>query len=100
MYNPTFPIWYQWGEWLEIATQLGFKTKCWVTPGGTTSHANVKLINKYIPWGFGNIGISQVNIPPLTTTVVRLPMEQQPNYKGEQDPDNSYKPELLASWKK
>ena len=100
MYNPTFPIWYQWGKWLEIATQLGFKTKCWVTSGDTTSHANVKLINKYIPWGFGNLDISQVNIPPLTTTVVRLPMEQQPNYKGEQDPDNSYKPELLASWKK
>lgn len=100
MYNPTFPIWYQWGEWLKIATQLGFKTKCWVTPGGTTSHANVKLINRYIPWGFGNVSISQVNVPPLTTTIVRLPMEQQPGYIGQEDPDNSYKPELLESWKK
>ena len=100
MYNPTFPVDYQWGEWLRIATSFGFKTKCWVTPGGTSTYVLVPIINRYIPWGFGNIKISQVNTIPLTSTIVRLPMENQPGYIGQEDPDNSYKPELLQTWKK
>lgn len=101
MYNPTFPIDYQWGKWLELATEFGLKVTTWVTPGGTSSHFNVPLINQYFKYGgFGNIDISRVNLPPLTSTIVRLPMENQPGYIGEQDTDNSYKPELLETWKK
>lgn len=101
MYNPTFPIDYQWGKWLELATEFGLKVNTWVTPGGTSSHFNVPLINQIYKYGgFGKVDISQVNYPPLTSTIVRLPMEQQPGYKGETDTDNSYKPELLETWKK
>lgn len=100
MYNPTFPVDYQWGKWLELATGFGLKVNTWVTPASTSSFANVPLINRYFKYGgFGNIDISEVNVPPLTSTIVRLPMENQPGYKGETDTDNSYKPELLAAWK-
>ena len=82
MYNPTFPVDYQWGKWLELATGFGLKVNTWVTPASTSSFANVPLINRYFKYGgFGNIDISEVNVPPLTSTIVRLPMENQPGIR-------------------
>lgn len=90
MYNPSFPIDYQWGEWFRIAESLGIHANAWVTPGPTSSHAIIPLINKVCPNGFESDGQTFYNLPPLRSTATRLMMEGQaaPGYKGEQTTDN------------
>ena len=92
MYNPSFPIDYQWGEWFRIAESLGIHGNAWVTPGPTSSHAVIPLINKVCPNGFESDGQTFYNLPPLRSTVTRLMMEGQaaPGYKGEQTTDNTF----------
>lgn len=92
MYNPSFPIDYQWGEWFRIADSLGIHSNAWVTPGPTSSHAIIPLINKVCPNGFESDGQTFYNLPPLRSTVTRLMMEGQaaPGYKGEQSTDSSF----------
>ena len=100
MYNPTFPVDYQIGEWIRIAKELGFgENYTWVAWGNSMCRELAEKINSYIPFGFGNKSAPKTNLPPLLMTVERLSLEQQDDYIGEQDTDNSYKPELLAEWK-
>lgn len=100
MYNPTFPVDYQIGEWIRIAKELGFgENYTWVAWGTSCCRELAEKINSYIPFGFGNKNAPKINLPPLLMTVERLSLEQQDDYIGEQDTDNSYKPELLAEWK-
>lgn len=93
-YNPVFPVDYQWGEWFRIADGLGIHGKAWVTPGPTSSHSNVPLINEICPYGFESDGVTFYNLPPLRSTATRLMMEGQAagGYVGEQDSDNTYNP--------
>lgn len=92
VYNPSFPIDYQWGEWFRVAESLGIHGNAWVTPGPTASHAIIPLINEVCPTGFESNGITFYNLPPLRSTVTRLMMEGQaaPGYKGEQTTDNTF----------
>lgn len=92
MYNPTFPIDYQWGEWFRVAESLGIHGNAWVTPGPTASHAIIPLINEVCPNGFESDGVTFYNLPPLHSTATRLMMEGQaaPGYKGEQTTDNTF----------
>lgn len=92
MYNPAFPIDYQWGRWFEIADSLGIHAKAWVTPGPTSSHANVPLINEICPCGFETDGKNFYNLPPLGSTLTRMMLDGQQfdAYTGEENPDNRY----------
>lgn len=92
MYNPAFPIDYQWGEMARLAPEFGFKMTSWVTPAETSCHVNVPLINEIFPNGFANYEENACNLPPLRSGVTRLPMEGLwlPGYKGETDTDNTY----------
>lgn len=92
MYNPSFPIDYQWGELFRLSEKFGMRIRTWVTPAETSSHANVPLINAICPWGFANFGEESCNLPPLRSGVTRLPVEGLwlSGYKGETDTDNSY----------
>lgn len=91
-YNPAFSVDYQWGEWFRIAAELGIRANAWVTPGPTSSHANVPLINDICPNGFESDGQTFYNLPPMQSTATRLMMEGQSagGYIGETDPDNRY----------
>lgn len=91
MYNPSFPIDYQWGEWFRVAESLGIRARAWVTPGPTSSHAIIPLINAVCPYGFESDGQTFYNLPPLRSTATRLMMEGQaaPGYKGEMSTDNT-----------
>lgn len=93
MYNPVFPIDYQWGEWFDIAASLGIHANAWVTCGPTSSHANVPLINAICPNGFESDGVTFYNMPPLASTATRMMTEGQqlPDYIGEEDTDNRFK---------
>lgn len=92
MYNPAFPVDYQWGEWFAIADTLGIHAKAWVTPGPTSSHANVPLINRICPCGFETDGKTFYNLPPLGSTITRMMLDGQQfdSYTGEEDTDNLY----------
>lgn len=91
-YSPVFPVDYQWGEWFRTAARLGIRAKAWVTPGPTSSHANVPLINDICPYGFESDGQTFYNLPPMHSTATRLMMEGQSagGYTDEQDPDNTF----------
>lgn len=91
-YSPAFPVDYQWGEWFRIARSLGIRGNAWVTPGRTSTHANVPLINEICPNGFESDGKTFYNVPPMRSTATRLMMEGQAagGYRGEDDPDNTY----------
>lgn len=101
MYNPAFPIDYQWGDWFRAASWLGIRGNAWVTPGETSSHANVPLINAVCPYGFESDGVTFHNLPPLGSTATRMMLEGQQlaGYAGEQDTDNTYKPEHYDFYK-
>lgn len=92
MYNPVFPIDYQWGEFARLASEFGFKVSSWVTPAETSCHINVPMINEILPHGFANFEQEACNVPPLRSAVTRLPMEGLwlTGYKGECDTDNTY----------
>lgn len=95
MYNPTYPVDYQWGEWKHIADSLGIHSRAWVTYGPTSSHANVPLINEFLPCGFETDGENWYNLPPLRATSTRMMMEGQAlkGYAGESSKDNTFNEE-------
>ena len=96
MYNPTFPIDYQLGEWRRIADELNYPySDCWIGWGATESGQSVSECNKYFKYGFDFWtlrGSTLVNTPPLTSTIHRTPIEQlgKKVYIGQEDPDNIY----------
>ena len=96
MYNPTFPVDYQLGEWRRIADELNFPySDCWIGWGATESGQSVLECNRYYSYGFDFWtlrGSSLVNTIPLTSTIHRTPVEQlgKEKYIGQEDPDNFY----------
>ncbi len=102
MYNPTFPVDYQWGNFFGIAKEHGINASTWVTVGETSSHANVPLINAFCPNGFGNYERNVVNLPPLRSVVTRMPIEGQyfKGYQGERCTDNTFSNEQFVYSKK
>ncbi|MDE5552377.1 MAG: hypothetical protein K2I91_04160, partial [Muribaculaceae bacterium] len=101
MYNPAFPIDYQWGEFARLAPEFGFKVSSWVTPAETSCHINVPMINEIFPNGFANFEHEACNVPPFRSAVTRLPMEGLwlAGYKGERDEDNTYNREHYEYFK-
>lgn len=95
-YNPTFPVEYQWGRFLELADSLGLSIETGVYPANTGSHAICPQVATILPWTFDvTIGISRVNTPPLTTCANRYQLD----IAGETNTDNAYHAEELAQWK-
>ncbi len=101
MYNPAFPVDYQWGEWFRLAREFGFRSNAWVTYGPSSSHANVPLINEIAPCGFETDGETFYNLPPLRSTCTRLMLEGQSiqGYQGERGTDNTYNKSHLKYFK-
>lgn len=106
MYNPSFPIDYQLGEWRRIADELNFPySDCWIGWGATESGQSVLECNKYYKYGFDFWtlrGSSLVNTIPLTSTIHRTPVEQlgKKKYIGQEDPDNIYDLDMYNAEKK
>lgn len=103
MFNPIFPIDYQWGELFRLGHENGLKFNSWVTPGTTSSHIMVPLINEICPNGFGDFDKASVacNIPPLRSTVTRMNVEglYLSGYGGEQATDNTFNREHFNHYK-
>lgn len=96
-YNPSFPIDYQWGTFLDIARRMGFSIDSAVMPATTGSHACIPGIKSYVPHIFEVIGgIAQYNTIPLTATVHRISLEAA----SETSTNNLYNKRELKEWKK
>lgn len=95
-YNPSFPIDYQWGRYMELASKFGFDIKTGVIPAATGSHACVNEIRRYMPNLFEIVGeIPQYNTVPLTTTVHRISLEGS----STNSRNNLYSERVLNQWK-
>lgn len=96
-YNPTFPVDYQWGRFLELADSLGLSIETGVYPANTGSHIICPQVAEYLPWTFDvTSGISRVNTPPLTTCANRYQLDIA---GGETVTDKAYHANELAQWK-
>lgn len=97
-YDDNYDVDYHWGEWFRIAEQLGIDGKCWVGHNNVTSHILTPKINAICKNGFADCAGLNINVPPLLTTVARCQLEGQqlPDFKGGNDPDNTYDAEAMA----
>lgn len=95
-YNPTFPVDYQWGRFVELAEQFGFDIHSAVMPATTGSHVLCPLIAKYVPNMFEvSQPLSCCNVPPLTSCVNRKSLENG----SETNPDKAYNVDVFRQWK-
>lgn len=95
MYNPDYDSQWAWGELAERADRLGIKVKSFVTHNVSSSHALVRDIQKYLKYGFSDLGEPYFNIPPMLSSATRFAIEGTtlPGYKGQNDPDNTFNKE-------
>lgn len=92
MFNPNYDSEWAWGELAKRANDFGINIRTFVTHNSTSSHALVREIQKYLKYGFSDLGFPYYNTPPMLSTATRFAVEGTtlPGYKGEGDPDNTF----------